>query len=637
MPAELDRIILKALEKDRDVRYQTAKDLLADLKRLRRDSTSGRQAVTSTSVAALPSRTAPAPVAAGRAGRSRRVVLAAGAVAVLVGLGLVALRLASSTPPLRIGEVVQLTSDHQRKGRVVTDGARLYFTEQPYVGSTVVAQIAVNGGRSAPSRSLFQRPSSSTSRRTGRSCWSSRSASCRGPPGTPPACGSSPSSSGTPRPVGDLRADDAAWSPDGQTLAYAVGADLLLASTDGSGSRTIWNAEGNVFAPAWAPDGRRLRVSVDGPGGNTLWELGADGVEPHPLLTDFEEPACCGRWLPDGRHFVFQGGRDRQDLWVLTERAGWLSPASDRPSRLTQGPSSYGAPSPSRDGRRIFANGRRASGELVRCPLGSNECAPYLGGLQAWGVAYSPDGESIAWTAPDGTLWRSRADGTERLQLTFPPQVTLVPRWSPDGRQIGFNGIAPGERMRLRLVPSEGGPLRDAVPGDTEVQLDLGWSPDGRTLVFGRNPYDYRDDDPITLQVLDVGSGEISPVPGSEGLFSPRWSPDGRRLAALSHDSLRLRVYDFSSRRWRTLVDEGTFVGYPSWADDGEHVFVSENNARVRVDVQNGRKEVVVDFKGLRRLESEWGQWVGHAPDGSVLTLRDTSLDEIFALELETP
>jgi Tol biopolymer transport system component len=565
------------------------------------------------------------------------VVLAAGAVAVLVGLGGVALRLASSTPLLRIGEVVQLTSDHQRKGRVVTDGTRLYFGEVPFGGSVVLAQVAVTGGDIGTIPVPFPAPFLVDISPDGTELLVLAERELQGTTPDPSRLWIVPIVGGTPRPVGDLRADDAAWSPDGQTLAYTVGAELLLASTDGSGSRTIWNAEGNIFRPAWAPDGRRLRVSVEGPGGSSLWELGADGAEPHPLLTDFEEPACCGRWLPDGRNFVFQAGRDRQDLWMLTERAGWLSPAGDRPARLTQGPSSYVAPSPSRDGRRVFANGRRTSGELVRCPLGSNECAPYLGGLQASGVAFSPDGESIAWTAPDGTLWRSRADGTERLQLTFPPLVALLPRWSPDGQQIGFNSVLPGESLKLRLIPAEGGTSRDAVPGDAKAQLDMSWSPDGRAFVFGRNPADYRDDDPFTLQVLDVGSGEISPVPGSEGLFSPRWSPDGRRLAALSHDSLRLRVYGFSSRRWRTLVDEGTLVGYPTWADDGEHVFVIENNARVRVDVQNGRKEVVVDFKELRRLQTGFGQWVGQAPDGSVLTLRDTSLDEIFALELETP
>jgi WD40 repeat protein len=141
----------------------------------------------------------------------------------------------------------------------------------------------------------------------------------------------------------------------------------------------------------------------------------------------------------------------------------------------------------------------------------------------------------------------------------------------------------------------------------------------------------------IGLQILDLETGRVSPVPGSEGLFSPRWSPNGRYLAAMTSDSLRLRAYDFSTGEWRTVRDDGTLLAYPTWAPDGDHILVSENNTRVRINVRDGRKEVVVDFGDLRRLQTIFGQWVGHAPDGSVLTLRDTSLDEIFALELEAP
>jgi Tol biopolymer transport system component len=636
VPAELDRIILKALEKDRDVRYQTARDLRADLKRLLRDTTSGRQAVTSGSVSSLSTSAVKAQPIAERRGRSR-LALVVGAVAVLLVLGALGLWLTSSPSPPRIGEVEQLTSNHQMKGAAVTDGTRLYFSQVPFAGSAVLAQVAVTGGETGTLAVPFPTPGLVDISPDGTKLLVLADRELQGTTPAPSRLWVVPIVGGTPRPVGDMHADDAAWAPDGETLAYAVDADLLLASTDGSGSRKIWSAEGDVFAPAWSPDGRRLRVSVDGPGGDSIWEVGADGSDPHPLLPDFEEPACCGRWLPDGRTFVFQGGRGRQDLWALTEGGGWLASARGRPVRLTQGPSSYHNPRPSRDSRKIFANGTKPSGELVRCPLGSGECAPYLGGLEASGVAFSPDGESIAWTVRDGTLWRSRADGTERLQLTFPPLTAFLPRWSPDGRQIGFNSTAPGEPLKLRVVPSEGGPLRDAVPGDTESQLDLSWSPDGRAFAFGRNPGVYREDDPFTLEILEVETGEVSPVPGSEGLFSPRWSPDGRRLAALSHDSLRLRVYDFSSRQWRTLIDEGTLVGYPTWAADGEHVFVIENDARVRVGVRDGRKEVVVDFTGLKRLATGFGQWVGHAPDGSVLTVRDTSLNEIFALDLETP
>ncbi len=106
-------------------------------------------------------------------------------------------------------------------------------------------------------------------------------------------------------------------------------------------------------------------------------------------------------------------------------------------------------------------------------------------------------------------------------------------------------------------------------------------------------------------------SRQVTPVPGSKGLFSPRWSPDGRFLAAVSHDSLRLLLYDFASQRWRPRASGCGFA--------------------------DGRKEVVHSYDVLRRVNRRLGVWVNHAPDDSILTLRDTSLDEMFALELETP
>jgi Tol biopolymer transport system component len=439
---------------------------------------------------------------------------------------------------------------------------------------------------------------------------------------------------GASRPVGDVRAGDAAWSPDGRTIAYTVDADLGLVGTDASNPRKIWTSAGRANYPVWAPDGRRLRLSVFDTAANrsSIWEVKADGGSPHALLPDFDpsEFPCCGRWTPNGRHYVFSAGRERQDLWVLAE--SWLPLTRGKPVRLTQGPLNYGGAAFSRDGRKLFANGYNQSGELVRCPLGAGECTRFLGGIDAWAVSFSQNGESLAYVLADGTLWRSRADGSEKLQLTYPPVSAAMPRWSPDGQQIAYFTL-PTRNARIQIVPASGGASKEAIAKDVGSQTDASWSPDGRRMAFGRaiGGPEVKD---ITIQIAELESGEIQVLPESKGLFSPRWSPDGRFIAAISHDSLRLLLYEVSSRRWRTLVSAKSIVGYPTWTTDSAFLFFDEAGVRMRLRIADGHKETAYSYQGLRRL-NRLGAWVDNAPDGSILTLRDTSLDEIFALALE--
>jgi Tol biopolymer transport system component len=626
VPAELDRIIGKALEKDKEVRYQTARDLLADLKRLRRDTTSGRRAATAgPSTAPTPvSAAASGPAAVEPAGGRRRGLVVGVALLAVVALGAVALRFVSAPAPLKVEKVVQVTSDHATKGRPLTDGTRLYFSEGSARVRSVLTQVAVTGGATGVIPVPFPAPGLVDLSPDGTELLVLADRQIRGLVAAPSPLWIVPFLGETPRPVGDVNAYDAAWAPDGRTIAYTVGADLFLAGTDGSDPRRIWTAGGTVYYPVWSPDGRRLRLSVIDPkdGGRSLWEVGASGGHPHPVLPGFALSACCGRWSPDGRHYVFSAGPpprsgvaslapSGRDLWVLTERGGWLSSGRAEPVRLTQGPLSYGVPVWSRDGRRIFAEGSRQSGELVRCQLGSGECAPHLRGIDAEGVSYSRDGEWVAYVAPDGALWRSRADGTEKLQLTFPPLWAALPQWSPDGRRICFARLETAAPTRLMFVPADGGPVQEALPGEEGSQVDGEWSPDGRRLAFGHlsrgGPQDRE------IQIADLESGQITAVPGSKDLYSPRWSPDGRHLAALSRDALRLLVFDFSSQRWRSLA-EGALFSYPSWARDSASVFVTQGGQRIRIRSADGRREIAHSFEGVRQISRLLGPWVGHAP-----------------------
>jgi len=636
-PAQLDQIVSKALEKDREVRYQTARDLLADLKRLRRDTTSGRKAVMAVSAAvsmpvAAASGTAVPPTRA-----ARRSVLLAGVALLAVGLGLAYRALANTSTP-KVKDFVQITSDRLSKNRPLTDGTRLYFNEALGTGNfdSVVAQVAVNGGDVARMPLPFRQVQVADISPDGTELLIVADRENRGTVAAVPPIWIVPVLGGTPRPIGDTRGYDAAWSPDGKTIAYTTEADLHLAGRDGSNERKIWSSPGRATYPVWSPDGRRLRLTVYDVATRfaALWEVRAQGGDAHRLLQDLDPSfsPCCGRWTPNGSHYVFAAGADRQDLWALGE--GWIAGGNRKPIRLTQGPLNYGTPVPSRDGRRIFADGWKVSGELVRCPLGSSDCAPFLGGIDAWGADFSRDGAWVAYVLRDGTLWRSRADGSEKLQLTFPPVSAALPRWSPDGQQVAYFTL-PLDTSKLMLVPAAGGPARQIAAESGKTQSDGSWSPDGRHIAFGATISGGAGDREITIQIADLESGRVESLPGSKGLFSPRWSPDGRYLAALEHDSLRLSLYEFSVRRWRPLLSSRSFVGYPAWSRDSASLFVDEGTIRVRVRIADGRKETVRSYSDLRRQITSLGSWVDNAPDGALLALRDTSLDEIFALELE--
>ena len=292
-------------------------------------------------------------------------------------------------------------------------------------------------------------------------------------------------------------------------------------------------------------------------------------------------------------------------------------------------------PFPSKDGTKLYVVGTSIRGELQRYDAKSKQFPPFLGGISAEFVDFSSDGQWVAYVSyPEGTLWRSKVDGSERLQLTYPPLYALVPRWSPDGKEIGFFESVSGRPDRTYAVSREGGTPRVLMPDDHSLQDDPNWSPDGAKLVFGGAINDAASDIPI----FDLATHQIFTAPGSHGLFSPRCSPDGRSLAALSVDLKRVLLFDFQTQKWAEMAS-GAALGFPAWSKDGQHLYLldlSEPLAVVRIHISDRKLQRLVELKNIT-LTGHFTIWMGLTPDDSLLLLRNAGTQDVYALDWEEP
>jgi Tol biopolymer transport system component len=239
---------------------------------------------------------------------------------------------------------------------------------------------------------------------------------------------------------------------------------------------------------------------------------------------------------------------------------------------------------------------------------------------------------------PDGTLWRSRANGKDRLQLTSASEQAALPVWSPDGTQIAYVSMKPGESWKLFLVSALGGTPQEVLT-ESGSQIDANWSADGSRLMFGDFNHDSGG---LSIRILDLKTHKIEKVPGSEGLFSPRWSPDGRYVAALSPDNTTLKRFDFQSQKWSDWLSEpaGT-VNYPVWSADSKYLYfddlVNGDESIRKLKVGNSQPEVAFVMGAVDRYLGPLGAWTGRAADGSWMFVRDRSTQEVYQLILELP
>ncbi len=207
-----------------------------------------------------------------------------------------------------------------------------------------------------------------------------------------------------------------------------------------------------------------------------------------------------------------------------------------------------------------------------------------------------------------------------------------------DGKLIAFMAAeSPNTSWKVYLVPFEGGKPR-ALQVNATNQGAPTWSPDGAKLAFG--DLINKGNAPVNqakIHIFDLKTRETTDLPGSEGLWTSRWSPNGNQMAALTADSRTVMVFNFRSHAWRKLAVAG-FITDLNWSSDSAYIYLMDaptpdGAAIVRVRVRDGNS---VRLAGAERF-GDTSAWIGLTPDGLPLVSRITARTEIFSAQWQEP
>jgi len=535
--------------------------------------------------------------------RLYRPVLVVLALAGLLALGVIGLRYVRGDPNgivvtgtrqlTHSGALGHITGTSETYGSVQTDGRRVYYTvtlEKP------LRYVSVNGGEEAwlPSpvanplilhispdgATLIVRDILGDAGRSEGPLWLVET------------------NGGAARRLGDIEAQDAAFAPDGKSIVVAMGQALYLTDTQGTAPVKLVDVAGRAFWPRWSPDGERLRFSVEDKDAiaSQLWELDRHG-NLKQLLKGWKDEGqtccgiCCGVWTRDGKYYLF---RSMLQYFALRDD---VKIGHAEPKLLTTSGLNVVTATTSPLTNTVFVDGNVGIADSLKLDLRTKQVTAVDPEVKTVMVDFSADGKWIAYMhMPKNVmeLWRSRADGSERRQLTPDPLWVYMARWSPDGTKIALTASWPDGPWKVYWVSVDGGRVND-VPGPVSGQGDPNWSPDGRSILYGQPPESWAEPGvPRNLYIYDLGTGKTTEVEGSAGLFSPRWSPDGRYVAAMRVDFQGMSLLDRTTGKWQPLTHQPT--DEPFWSPDSAWVYFNDfsDTTLSRVSAQDGHLELVM-------------------------------------------
>jgi Tol biopolymer transport system component/serine/threonine protein kinase len=530
LPPRFDEIVSKALEKDRDLRYQHASDIRADLKRLRRDSQSER-------------------VRVGQLAKSKswwRILAAACGISVIALLLLIGARWKGSGTPL-----------HTTLSQVTFAGGIEEYPAWSHDGKALLYTGEVGKIRKIFRKDLVSGQDSQLTH-------------------------------------GDFDEVQPAWSPDRRQVAFVRarqphvklqpgdvfgefqdGDVWVLDLTSGEESKLAENA----FNPVYSADGQRIAVDASWAGPRRIWLLDRQGHNPQQITTDMSEEVAhvAPAWSPDGKKIAFQNlVRTKFDIRVVnldSKQMNWVT--NDFFTNIR--------PSWSPSGKFIYFSSYRSGGiNIWRVPVKADGTISgslqqvTTGAGQDVEVAVAPDGKRLAYATlrQNADIWRLPVSPQTGLTTGQPEAVISTTRedsrgaWSPDGKIVAFNSDRAGD-MNIWLFALADSSTRQLTTGHGG-DFQPNWAPDEKRIAF----FSSRSGSPNIWEV-EVANETVRRLTSNSAVnVNPFYSPDGKFIAYQSDQNGRLEVWVMNAdgSNPRRLTNVGVTGHFMRWTADGRAI-----------------------------------------------------------------
>ncbi len=629
LPPKLAEVIDKALEKDRDLRCQTAAELKADLKRLRRSISAGGStratpdsdgSITTSRV--MPARTTPTSSGAVLLGEVKRHKAATtigvfALLAVVAALGFLFYRQSHTQSARNSGEqmsIARLTNDGKTTGSTsispdgkyvvyeVNRGGKLSLwlrqvatasavklvpdSEVGYGGTTFSPDgnfvYYVAGGKENPSGGLYVVPTLGGA--------SHKVLSNIGSPVT--------------------------FSPDGKQIAYVrehstMGptSELVIANVDGTNGRVLFTGTIAVewfdnHGPSWSPDGKYIAAGMDKldaagySNGISLFDMNGKETELVPKLTGQIARVV---WLHDGSGLVFSATpailTDNYQLFTVAYPSGQVS-------RITNDLNSYGQLSlgVTADGSALITIQAARRSDVWLSPGLTQEGKQITSGADDGGRVVDVEGDKVAYSSTDTgytAIWVTDTNGANPVQATPPGDLANSASLSPDAKYLAFCSLPKlTAQPNIWLVNADGNNPRKVTTSNHDEMPSF--SPDGKWLY-----YNHWTEGKVHIFKVPVAGGAPVQVTQFQAEM-PQVSHHGDRMTA--------RYYDDATSQWRVGVistSDGKLLqtveltplengGTPAWTPDDDGVVYLDSRDQVmnlwKLQLKSGTRTQLTHF-----------------------------------------